>query len=432
MNAPQKTERGQVLILIVFGIIGLVGLTALTIDGGNAYLDRRRAQNAADTAAMAAGLARIRQPSGNGWKDAGYERATSNGYQQNANGSTVTIYACTEAGADCELPSGADPNEYVKVVITSVKGTWFGPVVGIKQVENRVEAIAKSKQSIPQSLYNGQAIVALQEGCSPGTPMFISGNFTLNVYQSGIFVNSNCSSAYSQGGSSEVFSEAGICVVGGESHKGGSTAPNHNCSQVDSAKYVLPNPVCTTDGTLTDKGSYSEASPGNYDDVFPGDKGTVRLQKGIYCLNAGFRMNAHAVLTSDLNGNGVHDSATEGVLFYMPEGGIKFNGQATQYLHAISCQECGLSPELVNILFYLPPTNHSEIHMNGGSETQYWGTLLAPSAQVVLNGGSAGGSLHMQMIALNFKNNGNGTLNITYNGDENAKAAPNPELLLFK
>ena len=45
-SAAKQGERGQALILIVFAILGLFGVTALAIDGGNVYADRRRAQNA--------------------------------------------------------------------------------------------------------------------------------------------------------------------------------------------------------------------------------------------------------------------------------------------------------------------------------------------------------------------------------------------------
>lgn len=45
------SEKGQALILITLGIIALIGFTALAIDGGRAFEERRHAQNAADTAA---------------------------------------------------------------------------------------------------------------------------------------------------------------------------------------------------------------------------------------------------------------------------------------------------------------------------------------------------------------------------------------------
>ncbi|MDP1544831.1 MAG: Tad domain-containing protein, partial [Anaerolineales bacterium] len=51
-NKHDKNERGQALILIVFSIIGLVSIAALAVDGGNAFLEERRTQNAADITAL--------------------------------------------------------------------------------------------------------------------------------------------------------------------------------------------------------------------------------------------------------------------------------------------------------------------------------------------------------------------------------------------
>ncbi len=56
----KSSERGQALVLIAFAAVGLFAFTALAIDGSRVYSDRRHAQNAADTSALAAALARIR------------------------------------------------------------------------------------------------------------------------------------------------------------------------------------------------------------------------------------------------------------------------------------------------------------------------------------------------------------------------------------
>jgi len=47
-------ERGQILVLFTVMLTALLLITALVIDGGNAFVNRRDAQNAADIAAMAA------------------------------------------------------------------------------------------------------------------------------------------------------------------------------------------------------------------------------------------------------------------------------------------------------------------------------------------------------------------------------------------
>jgi uncharacterized membrane protein len=52
MNEDTR-ERGQSMVIMAVGILALLALTALIIDGGSVYLNRRRAQTAADAAAMA-------------------------------------------------------------------------------------------------------------------------------------------------------------------------------------------------------------------------------------------------------------------------------------------------------------------------------------------------------------------------------------------
>ena len=48
----KKSESGQVLYLLVFGIISLIGFTALAIDGGRLYSERRVVQGVSDTASF--------------------------------------------------------------------------------------------------------------------------------------------------------------------------------------------------------------------------------------------------------------------------------------------------------------------------------------------------------------------------------------------
>jgi uncharacterized membrane protein len=52
-----KMEKAQSMLLIAVAMLALLGLTAIAIDGGNVYRDRRQAQNAADNAALAAAAA---------------------------------------------------------------------------------------------------------------------------------------------------------------------------------------------------------------------------------------------------------------------------------------------------------------------------------------------------------------------------------------
>src|SRR5574338_671692 len=79
---PRNQERGQALILIVFAAVGLFAFAALAIDGSRVFSDRRHAQNAADTAVMAAALAKVR---GLDYAAAAQTRAVTNGFQNGVN-----------------------------------------------------------------------------------------------------------------------------------------------------------------------------------------------------------------------------------------------------------------------------------------------------------------------------------------------------------
>src|SRR5512138_3705007 len=103
----RSRERGQALILIAFGAVALFGFTALAIDGSRVFSDRRNAQNAADTAALAAALAKIR---GDNYSDAAFNRAASNGYANDAD-SNVEVHLCNDPAITipCQgIPSSGD------------------------------------------------------------------------------------------------------------------------------------------------------------------------------------------------------------------------------------------------------------------------------------------------------------------------------------
>ena len=146
----KKSEKGQALVIIALAAVGLFAFTALAIDGGRVFSDRRHAQNAADTAALAAALAKIRTPNyppnAPNAPDlaaiaAGEDRAESNGYVTDAD-SNVQVHICNETGLvpPCEgLPVGADLSEYIQVVIRLTTKTTFARIIG------RTESPASSR-----------------------------------------------------------------------------------------------------------------------------------------------------------------------------------------------------------------------------------------------------------------------------------------------
>jgi hypothetical protein len=450
MHSTKKTERGQALVLIVFAIVGLIGITGLAIDGGNAYSDRRHAQNAADTAVMAASLSKVRT----GWpagRDAGYQIAAQNGYDNNGTTNTVHVYRCDEADSSCALPNPLPPGDvitnYVQVTIESTVHTYFAPLLGVRTMSNYVQAVAKAVEPTLTRWYDGNALVALMPGCKPNgwpdDPFTVTGsNTSLVLGASGVFVNSACAGAFSaQGGAS--LTAPTICMVPGatanvSNQSTVSPTPTNCGTPMDPQAYKLP-PLgpdsCTTNGHVGGNASTGYiATPGNYSATFPpvSPAGDIKLTRGIYCLNnsnAAINFNSNWTITTDVNDNGNIADSTEGVVLYVPHGSVTFGGGAMMELSAMEDAQAD-ALGIKGYLLYLPPTNSSAVNIAGGGGSKIQGTILAPAAPVSIGGGSdsASFSLQSQIIGYSLKLAGGSYLQITYDQSLNGMTWTSPLL----
>ena len=217
MKSVDRSNQGQVLIIFVFAILGLIGVTGLAIDGGNIYSDRRHAQNAADTAALAAALARNQAVAA----DASHARcdgfntvthtggacssalinvaldmAQQNGYDNDPVSNTVNVYSPPVHGQYSVCGSSAyNCNDYIEVSIDTNVNTFFARVLGIPQTHNKVIAVALSKYAPPGSLYGLNSLVQLRPhstDCSgSNSGVYFGGSGTITLDGGGVFVNSD-------------------------------------------------------------------------------------------------------------------------------------------------------------------------------------------------------------------------------------------------
>ena len=468
MNYRRNHPRGQALVLIVLAIVGMVGITALAVDGGSVYSDRRHAQNAADTAALAAGLARIRQsPSDpvDAWRAVGYQRATDNGYPQAGPTSTVVVSLCSDTGVTCTLPATVDDgtghpipteaSQFVKVSIVSIVHTYFAPIVGIRQITNGVEAIVRAIPSQETHYFDGAALASTMPSCKypgwPNDPFVVGGNSTTVVTGAELFVNANCDpdpdivSNLSGGGS--LTAAEGICLVGsydpGNINGVSPTPTNHCAPQQDWEEYAYPDvdTMCADlgPGHIDNIGGVLTAYPGKYSHNFPAQyaqPGTLKILRGLYCLDGGFNLHSGQWnITTDLNDNGLYDNSSEGALFYVSSGDVAFNGSSTLNIHAVTSSTCSQNG-LDGLLIYLPKTNTSTVSINGGSNSTFTGTILAPRSLVTLAGGGNTASdaveLRTQIIGYSISIGGSGYLNINYNPCVTSTTYTQPALQPYK
>ena len=202
--------------------------------------------------------------------------------------------------------------------------------------------------------------------------------------------------------------------------------------KIDPAKYQLLNPVCNQAGSITGAGGNYEAWPGYFNrtgnKTFPDESpsGTLKLHKGIYCLENGISLNGNWNITTDSNGNGSHDADSEGVLFFIPDGDVTFNGGSTLNVHAINSLTGGFPERFLNYLIYIPPSNEANVTITGNSGSSYTGTVLAPASHITLDGSGNTFSLDTQIIGYDNTITGSGHIDITFNQANNGMTLTQP------
>ncbi|HLO29021.1 MAG TPA: pilus assembly protein TadG-related protein [Anaerolineales bacterium] len=436
----KTTEKGQALIMIAFAAIGLFAFAALAIDGSLAFSDRRHAQNAADTSALAAALAKINAQD---WDAAARARATSNGYTDDGR-TKVYVHLCSDTSLVTDegipltcrgLPTGAKPEEYIHVYIKSIVSTYFTRVIGRSEVINHVEAVAHAIPGYRNSTFGGQALVAVNKDACPA--FSYGGNGKIAVTGSGIFVNSRCTStnpALDSQSANAYLTVPCYNVVGGvDANNLTSTGPctslspqpslfmsnplaNFPAPKIDCASYPLGTFSSTGTTTTITAGRYN---PTNSHNSFPDTawQPNVIMEPGIYCID----LAGH-----DFSLSGGQTLTGSNVLIYMQTGGVSWQ---TKGIHLSAMQ--GVNPDYDGLLLYLPPENHSIVSITGGGDSSFVGTILAPGSQVKIAGGSDTGTvgvLENQIISDTISLTGGADLIINFNAKVQWKPPVPPEI----
>ena len=397
-----KTEKGQAIILIVLTIVGLLGLVALAVDGGLAYADRRQAQNAADASALDAALAKIR---GGNWQSEGLARAVTNGFDNNGTTNSVSVNNPPLAGCSGVNGEYAGRAEYVQVIIRATTRTYFGPVIGINEVNNCVEAIARAKPATTGPIAYGNAIVALKPN---GTSThWMHGGPSVTAIGGGIFVNSSTDCGFTSNGTPDLTTPNVTMVASDSCPTLAGSGVSYNAPQIPYPPTNLPNPVCS--GAAVKDGN--TLTPGTVNGSFPPGGVTV-LNPGIYCVNGDFSLNGNDTLTGS------------DVLIVMNSGSIKWNGNGALHLSAPT------SGPFKGLLIYFPLSNTSEIRINGTNDQLLTGTILAPASPIVLLGTANTNAFHTQIVGYTVEFGGTYDGTVRYNDNENFDELVPPQLEL--
>jgi hypothetical protein len=397
----------------MIALVGIIAISGLVIDGGNTFLDRRGAQNAADSAAMAGAIVRINQP-GSDWVGAIMISAGDNGYPNDGVKSTVEVYSPPKSGPY------ANNVEYVQVIITSHVKMYFARIIGRSETVNVVETIIRTKPAQLKPLLGEAAMASLtpESGCDKERAFWVYEAGTFEVSGGSVFINSkNPTCALVQQGSGSIYMRYNdpIYVVGGvhiENPRRISPVVQVGAGQIKyPPPFIMPDPQCNREATVKDDGE--TMTPGSWRGNFP-PVGIRSLEPGVYCLENGL------ITHKDTNVDG------SGVLIKVEKGEVSIDGDS---IFSISAPAEG---PYAGLLLFLPLDNNKPVKIFQGSQSEFTGTILAPASNIFFKGSHSRHGFHSQVIGYRISLSGDSNIKIVYDPDQNYKALTNSEIQLIK
>jgi hypothetical protein len=425
-----SSETGQTSVLLALAFIVLLGFTALAVDGGMVYANRRHLQNASDASSLAGGSAvalylenhyviyddwncsdpRVLAAQSNG-TDGGKITAVKSA---SINGYAIDYDVSDGNGVDTDCIQGYDNNAWiekyidVKTYVTADSPTAFAHLLYSGPLRNSVEAVTRVRPRMP--LAYGNAIVSLGKNCDLEGIEF-DGTNDVQVTGGGIF-SSSCIDT--RGGVS-------VHVFGGERISckladcyddhgvSGSVSPppkENVARSLPKESYEVDPPNC---GGVPARGSYDGSGtllPGRYDRIRV-QNGEHELKPGLYCVANEFTINGGTVAGSS-------------VTIYMQNGDFNTSGNATTSLAAPPARNCGepcdLWEAIPGVLIYLAEGNAGVASLLGTEDSDFLGLVYAPDGTIEAGGTSSLLSkIHAQLIAKDVKIHGTTTLEINFN-----------------
>jgi hypothetical protein len=408
-----------VAVLVALSLSALVGVAAIAVDGGLLQDERRRAQAAADAAAMAAAedlyvnyltYYGVDTPTKTA-NDSALKNAAANGYSNDAVRSIVTVNIPPTSGPFTGLKS------YVEVIIQYNQPRGFSNIMGNGDMPVKARAVARGYWS---DLRDG--ILVLDPTGSGSLTAGGNGAMTLIGAATGpttrVLVNSNSSTAViANGGGALTAPEYDITGVPGTSTIGGATIVGPIKSGVqptpDPLAY-LPQPDPTT--VVGGKKTHISGS-GNT---------TITIYPGVYV--GGITVSGQASLVM-----------MPGV-YYMQGGGFGFTGSGSLTANGVMIYNAPVSTsDTVNIqgganITFSPPTtgiyqgmaifqdrtSTVPINIAGGGGMKITGTFYAAGATLKISGSGVNNTIGSQYISYDLSLGGLGNVTIDYT------AAPHP------
>lgn len=371
-----RDESGQSMIISALCLTCLLGFAGFAVDAGIMLEQRRLAQTAADSAAIAAAL----ELNYGDATAAGRAASAQNGFTHGANGVTVTINEPPSYGPH----ASATANGYAEAIISQSTPTYFMNFFGLSAMTVTARAVAGNVGSSYGCVY-----VLAPTGSQT---MELQGSFDVTAPNCGVIVDSNDSDALDFTGGGGTLTAGSVGVVGGCGGKCSDSTPTPVTgivAQSDPLNYITPpDPTkltCTTPsgGTLTGT-------------VGPAVAGGTACYNGNVTLNNVTLNPGTYVFTGNVTLSGTVTSATSttpfGTTLDINSGSLSVSTGSTL---AIVAPTTGT---LNGIALMQPLANTNEMQLQFGSSSgSITGIIYAPGAELYLqdSGGDKSGGVSL-------------------------------------
>jgi hypothetical protein len=416
MKIRINSESGQAIVLLVISLVVLLGFTALALDGGMAYSDRRITQNAADSAALAGGGAAASALEEfnivyTDWgrcgevipaaEQAAIAQALNNSYTihpwENADDANFVKVECNQVGYAW----------YIKVTVEISKDTptsmahllFSGPLT------NTVDAVTKISPRRP--LYYGNSIISLSDEPCSGPDYGVTLQGGVEVYLSGGGVFSH-SCLYANGTNDLIVSGGSISYVDRLIDPGRPYLdPEPQQAAPLPPEEIDPPRECSQWTTQPEPSYDSPINPGRYTTINPGGGTNVVLNPGLYCIDGDFYIGNNSSVTG------------HGVTIYSENGSFTVTGTSSADLSApLMCPDDANTcpPALEGILVYM---ENGDVTMLGTGQALYTGTIYAPNGNIEAGGTADASSIYnVQIIGWTVRLHGTTGVGFVFNWED--------------
>jgi hypothetical protein len=411
------------LALVWVAITGIVFVVflALAADTARVYLAAHQLQNAADAAALA-GVYRVRNDPLAGGEPAAHHAAVFTASNNragggaaaggkavqlaanpgNATGGDVVIGVYNSAG-DTFTPTLTQPNA-VKVVARRTAGSPGGalPLVFAKLAGVHSSNVSRAAIATMGGPSIGAGLILLNRHVPGSAALTGTGNqIKINIPNGSVQINSDDVEAVDWTGHPTINAQ-GVFVGGNQQDLVGAGIVTGivsiNAPPVEDPLGSLPPPPKPAPANNA-PGNPTTLNPGYYNNNFPTNR-SVTLNPGIYWIDGGIDVNANRTITATPAG---------GVMLYLNTGGINLGGTSSLTINPPT------SGPYAGVSIYQARGNTSPSTLQGTPGSTSTGTLYFPSAKVTIAGNPT--SFGSQLIADTLHVQGNGQLNINYNGN---------------